>query len=123
MRIKLRLSICSSSSSGRKATRGISSQELGQGLSGEEQDGASGGVAVGRSHRVTFLSLLAFTFALGQRRVGLCESVSEYRIAQGLGRRGKGGRKEEFLGLVSELCPLDVCEGPRQFALGTGVFR
>lgn len=32
---------------GRKATRGISSQELGQGLSGEEQDGASGGVAVG----------------------------------------------------------------------------
>ena len=34
-------------SSGRKATRGISSQELGQGLSGEEQDGASGGVTVG----------------------------------------------------------------------------
>jgi len=32
---------------GRKATRGISSQELGQGLSGEEQDGASGGVTVG----------------------------------------------------------------------------
>lgn len=67
-RIKLRLSICSSSSSGRKATRGISSQELGQGLSGEEQDGASGGVTGDIATGVTFLSLLAFRFALGQKK-------------------------------------------------------